>query len=351
MTDNLNKPSNEKRADMPDPGSGTRSETRFYIEIAACGVLAALGAYIFVPFRGPVASIPLIVVCAAAAAALRIDWRIKVAFFALFGLFFHTVETQDITRTLIFAAVCAAICSLCCLSEYLVIKAKKPSGKLLSLIPALAAIAAVWFIAGNPFSAFNAGAHLTEYAEKTYSSDDFQTSACFYDYTDGTYGINIGAYDDPNGLIYRITFEGGTVKDKYLNHAKQLISEISRLNFLNALRSEYPNENYYVSVTDISRFSADRILLSDDSEKYSGRETFVISIPSDITLEEFFNRAEKYLRTLQAAGLDAAAVRFRGGVRGEYFYGAECPVTFLPINKTPVFDITERLSGSFDMLK
>ena len=192
---------------------------------------------------------------------------------------------------------------------------------------------------------------MNEYAEKTYSSDDFQTSACFYDYTDGTYGINIGAYDDPNGLIYRITFEGGTVKDKYLNHAKQLISEISRLNFLNALRSEYPNENYYVSVTDISRFSTDRILLSDDSEKYSGRETFVISIPSDITLEEFFNRAEKYLRTLQAAGLDAAAVRFRGGVRGEYFYGVECPVTFLPINKTPVFDITERLSGRFEMLK
>ena len=32
-----------------------------------------------------------------------------------------------------------------------------------------------------------------------------------------------------------------------------------------------------------------------------------------------------------------------GGSRGEYHYAVTCPVTQLPINETPVFDVSSRL--------
>lgn len=75
-----NKPSSEKRIKI-DP---------FYPRLVAAGLLAAAGAYFFVPYRGPVSALFLAVVSAALCAPIRLDWRIKAGLFALFGYFFHS---------------------------------------------------------------------------------------------------------------------------------------------------------------------------------------------------------------------------------------------------------------------
>lgn len=64
-----NKPSSEKRIKI-DP---------FYPRLVAAGLLAAAGAYFFVPYRGPVSALFLAVVSAALCAPIRLDWRIKPA--------------------------------------------------------------------------------------------------------------------------------------------------------------------------------------------------------------------------------------------------------------------------------
>lgn len=66
-------------------------------------------------------------------------------------------------------------------------------------------------------------------------------------------------------------------------------------------------------------------------------------ISNDVTLAEFFKRVEKYLKTLYDADADVSQITFRGGSRGEYHYAVTCPVTQLPINETPVFDVSSRL--------
>ena len=94
-----NKPSSEKRIKI-DP---------FYPRLVAAGLLAAAGAYFFVPYRGPVSALFLAVVSAALCAPLRLDWRIKAGLFALFGYFFHSAFVRAVTDNLLFALACAAI--------------------------------------------------------------------------------------------------------------------------------------------------------------------------------------------------------------------------------------------------
>ena len=124
-----NKPSSEKRIKI-DP---------FYPRLVAAGLLAAAGAYFFVPYRGPVSALFLAVVSAALCAPIRLDWRIKAGLFALFGYFFHSAFVRTLTDSLLFALACAAISALCCLCRAL-LRRRTAKNVLLALLPAAAAV-------------------------------------------------------------------------------------------------------------------------------------------------------------------------------------------------------------------
>ena len=106
----------------------------FYIRLAVAGLLAAAGTYFFVPYRGPVSTLFLIIVFAAVCAPLRLDWRIKAGLFALFGYFFHSAFERTVIPNLLFALACAVICALCCLC-FALLRRKTVKDALAALLP------------------------------------------------------------------------------------------------------------------------------------------------------------------------------------------------------------------------
>lgn len=326
-----NKPSSEKRIKI-DP---------FYPRLVAAGLLAAAGAYFFVPYRGPVSALFLAVVSAALCAPLRLDWRIKAGLFALFGYFFHSAFVRTVTDNLLFALACAAISALCCLCLTL-LRRRTAKNVLLALLPAAAAVCLSLFFAGSPFSAFSAGETLSDYVNSTYAADEFAASPVYYDRKSGEYRLDLHAEDDPTGA-YPIALRGGLVRDAYLSYAESRLLEDMRLELVQALRAAYPSEGYTVVPAGISRFPDGLVTLADAQADYSARAYFEVYISNDVTLAEFFKRVEKYLKTLYDADADVSQITFRGGSCGEYHYAVTCPVTQLPINETPVFDVSSRL--------
>ena len=325
-----NKPSSEKRIKI-DP---------FYPRLVAAGLLAAAGAYFFVPYRGPVSALFLAVVSAALCAPLRLDWRIKAGLFALFGYFFHSAFVRAVTDNLLFALACAAISALCCLCRAL-LRRRTAKNVLLALLPAAAAVCLSLFFAGSPFSAFSADETLSDYVNSTYAADEFAASPVYYDRKSGEYRLDLHAEDDPTGA-YPIALRGGLIRDAYLSYAESRLLEDMRLELVQALRAAYPSEGYTVVPAGISRFPDGLVTLADAQADYSARAYFEVYISNDVTLAEFFKRVEKYLKTLYDADADVSQITFRGGSRGEYHYAVTCPVTQLPINETPVFDVSSR---------
>lgn len=326
-----NKPSSEKRIKI-DP---------FYPRLVAAGLLAAAGAYFFVPYRGPVSALFLPIVSAALCAPLRLDWRIKAGLFALFGYFFHSAFVRTVTDNLLFALACAAISALCCLCRAL-LRRRTAKNVLLALLPAAAAVCLSLFFAGSPFSAFSADETLSDYVNSTYAADEFAASPVYYDRKSGEYRLDLHAEDDPTGA-YPIALRGGLIRDAYLSYAESRLLEDMRLELVQALRAAYPSEGYTVVPAGISRFPDGLVTLADAQADYSARAYFEVYISNDVTLAEFFKRVEKYLKTLYDADADVSQITFRGGSRGEYHYAVTCPVTQLPINETPVFDVSSRL--------
>ena len=154
--------------------------------------------------------------------------------------------------------------------------------------------------------------------------------------------MDLHAEDDPTGA-YPIALRGGLVRDAYLSYAESRLLEDMRLELVQALRAAYPSEGYTVVPAGISRFPDGLVTLADAQADYSARAYFEVYISNDVTLAEFFKRVEKYLKTLYDADADVSQITFRGGSRGEYHYAVTCPVTQLPINETPVFDVSSRL--------
>ena len=244
-----NKPSSDKRIKI-DP---------FYPRLVAAGLLAAAGAYFFVPYRGPVSALFLAVVSAALCAPLRLDWRIKAGLFALFGYFFHSAFVRAVTDNLLFALACAAISALCCLCRAL-LRRRTAKNVLLALLPAAAAVCLSLFFAGSPFSAFSADETLSDYVNSTYAADEFAASPVYYDRKSGEYRLDLHAEDDPTGA-YPIALRGGLIRDAYLSYAESRLLEDMRLELVQALRAAYPSEGYTASAafpTGLSRWPTRR---------------------------------------------------------------------------------------------
>lgn len=313
----------------------------FYIRLAAAGLLAAAGTYFFVPYRGPVSTLFLIIVFAAVCAPLRLDWRIKAGLFALFGYFFHSAFERTVIPNLLFALACAVICALCCLC-FALLRRKTVKDALAALLPAAAAVCLSLFFAGSPFSAFSADETLSNYVNSAYAADEFNASPVYYDRESGEYRLDLHAEDDPTGA-YSIALRGGLVHDAYRSYAESRLLEALRLELVQALRAEYPSEGYTVVPAGISRFPDGRITMAGANADYTARSYFDVYITNDITLATFFERVDKYVKTLYDAGIRVSQITFRGGSRGEYLYSFTCPVTHLPVSETPVFDVNARL--------
>ena len=248
---------------------------------------------------------------------------------------------RAVTDNLLFALACAAISALCCLC-WALLRRRTAKNVLLALLPAAAAVCLSLLFAGSPFSAFSADETLSDYVNSTYAADEFAASPVYYDRKSGEYRLDLHAEDDPTGA-YPIALRGGLVRDAYLSYAESRLLEDMRLELVQALRAAYPSEGYTVVPAGISRFPDGLVTLADAQADYSARAYFEVYISNDVTLAEFFKRVEKYLKTLYDADADVSQITFRGGSRGEYHYAVTCPVTQLPINETPVFDISSRL--------
>ena len=324
-----NKPSSEKRIKI-DP---------FYPRLVAAGLLAAAGAYFFVPYRGPVSALFPAVVSAALCAPLRLDWRIKAGLFALFGYFFpFRLCAHGDGQPAVRARLRGDKRAFCCLCRALL--RRRTAKNVLLLLPAAAAVCLAVLRRQPVFPPFSAGETLSDYVNSTHAADEFAASPVYYDRKSGEYRLDLHAEDDPDR---RVSHRAARrfVRDAYLSYAESRLLEDMRLELVQ-LRAAYPSEGYAVVPAGISRFPTGL------SRWLTRRPTTRRALILRCTFQRRHTR-----RVFQAGGeiSENAVRRGRGRFANhlprrqprEYHYAVTCPVTQLPINETPAFDVSSRL--------
>lgn len=306
-----------------------------YVNIILVCLLAFGGSYFILPKSGILSTLMLIIPFAFACALLKVKGYVKVLSFAGFGYIMSTIYTDSAFQSLLTGIICGALVVLAMITIWL-FRQKKPLYIALgSVIIALTALFHV-MVMGNPVNAFNSKELIQNYYEDNFDKETVSLSGTYYDREKAAFRADIYDKDTPS-LKYPVYIFGKTVNENYSGYVEKSLMEGKRIEITNALRRVYPNATFYVKPLSISAFPRGKISPSDGFD-YSGRMSFIIYIPNDLTVTRFKERIKDYTATLCNADTGVEHIYFCGGIADEYYRVIPYYISAIPLeyNRYPV---------------
>ncbi|MDD5916733.1 MAG: hypothetical protein PUC63_04300 [Clostridiales bacterium] len=281
-------------------------------------IAAAAGGVCIIPYSGIMTALPVLPLCACAAALIPGNPLLKGACFAAFSGVFAAAYYQSNLETLLFAAGAAATVLIAEYAVRLIRRSfKRPGGKVL-IIPAAAMLAVTVaiqiFLGGSLPQYIKANIAITDYVNNNYRTGSETAGAVRFDRTDRVFKSEI--VSAPTALCRgTVSFRGGLIYDNYVNSVENALTETPRSNLLAVLREAFPTGNFTLTAVSIEGYPDGSVTYGDTTD-YSSRVHYTICFNRQTDAAGFAADAVKYRKALEAAGAEYASVTFLGGGLG-----------------------------------
>lgn len=299
-----------------EASQGRKTELSNALKLFLTVILAFAAALVFRRSVGILAMTPAAFLICIGASFIKIRPAVKNTVFALMTFIMNTVEEDDLTVTLVYAALCllTSILSSVCIEQF---KKNKTRASILSSLSLGLCIGLSIGLIGNPIAAITADRELTEYTAKKYPANEngalgsFEFSNVYYDFRTGAYNIQAVSDKFPTegGTI---TANDGNVRDGFESTMEEKICEPYVLEITSVLREAFPDDSFTVRYDEISKKDGEAPLSKGKGELY-GSISFEINLGGVQSAVQMRNKVEKYLRVLDASEIKYSRVIFKSG--------------------------------------
>ncbi len=291
-------------------------KNHFYIHLLLTCICAFAGGYFFLPIRGLVSTLPVMLSAALLATLTSIKVWQKVSVFFVFSFYFAIIEYGRDTA-LVFAGL-FAVTVLVCSFAFVLIKKKK----VLTVLPAIILLIGLVFphsyFFGNYGDYIGADRSIGLYTNFRYPQAEFVVSKTFFDYKTGYYRATVYQKKRPTEQ-FTLSLAGvkgenkGYIQDGFLPQVKSIIMEDTRVSVIDAIREVYPNDSFDVIAVDINRFPDTATPIStENSAAYAKRMTFVIRISGQYLPREFADVCKGYYDAIMVSDTEFGSITFTG---------------------------------------
>ncbi len=280
-------------------------------------ILAFVSALLFRRSAGVIATLPLAFIIFAASAFIKINSKIKLTVFGVTVFALNTVETDDVTATLIFVALCLLACLLFEVAVKLM-KQYKKSGMCMYAVSFVLCVALSFVFLGNPISAVKANGILKDYTQSKYKTEETENSAdyifskIYYNYKTKAFEIQGYGTNSPTE-IGTISVNGETVYDGLKPIVQKNLTQPYVLEITEVLRNRFPDDTFTVRADEIYKINGKQVIVAEKNELY-GRIVFEINLGGVQTADKMAEKVAQYTEVLDNANVNYGKIVYKSGI-------------------------------------
>lgn len=317
-----------------DKQTQKKSDFSTYTAIAVTCLLAFAGAYCTLTDNGILSTFMLLIPCAAGAAFVKLDFRIKLAAFVGFGYILNSLYNSTAAQSAVSAIMCGFVITVIHWGIVL-LRRKGILYKLTAAALIASSLICHILVFGNPVSAVSSRNSLEAYVNEHYNTDSCRISRVYYNTNEKCFAVDIN-YKDEVTNVFTICDKGTYIKDGFGKYTEIQLMKEARLDIQLALREAFP-EGRFTVLSDFIGSYPKGLYDKNDKSDYTSAMRFKVIIPSEMPDAEFERLVLSYHAIISKSGLTPFSITYYGGKAGYYFRKISLRMTCLPQNTVPEY--------------
>lgn len=294
--------------------SGELLQTAYLFAVV---VLAFIAALCFRRSAGILAMTPIMLVLAGIAAFIPFNTALKCVIFGVTVFVFNTMECDDTSVAVTYAALCILTVLLFCIAATF-IKRKKLYGFFIFAAGTALSVILCFIYVGNPITAYNARNTLNGYAELHYPEREnaylgnFEFSDIYYRYDTKAYCIDAVSDKFPTESA-TLSLGDTVVCDGFKSIMVEKITQPYIAELSSILRSSFPEASFDVSFDKFATYP-DFAVLSAQKDELHQNICYEVYIGGVQTAEQMRETVTAYQNAIDESGIGYARIIFKSGI-------------------------------------